>query len=64
MSQVIYYRGMTTREDWPECGLGKKNDTEEDKLGVQLAEMRGRESVSVRDQSLFRLNRNCFVTER
>lgn len=45
MSQVIYYRGMTTREDWPGRGLGKRNDMEEDMLGVQLAEMRGRDSV-------------------
>lgn len=39
-----------TREDWPGCGLKKRNDMEEDKLGVQLAEMRGRDSVSVRDR--------------
>lgn len=39
MSQVIYYRGRTKREDCPGRGLGKRDDMEKDVLGVQLAEV-------------------------
>lgn len=62
VSSYILQRKMK-REDCPGHGLGKRNDMEENMLGVQLAEMRETDSVSIRDQSLFRLNRNCFITE-